>query len=82
MRELTINRWNWSEKAHKWVYVKEENGERVYIYSKEPPKEFIDLSKKLYKLNKKLMEEEDHDKNIEIFERMMKLSDRMQNMRK
>jgi hypothetical protein len=81
MRKHQLNRWNWSERAEKWVYVRLDDGERVYKYSEEPPKKFISLSKELQELNKKLMKEKNHGKNTEIFKKMMKVSERMQNMK-
>jgi hypothetical protein len=81
MRKHQVGRWNWSERAEKWVYVSLDNGERVYKYSENPPKKFISLSKKLQKLNKKLMNEDKHEKNVEIFKKMMKVSEKMQNMK-
>jgi hypothetical protein len=82
MRKHQLNRWNYSERAEKWVYVSLDDGERVYKYSEEPPEKFVSLSKELQKLNQKLMSEKDHEKNVQIFKRMMQISDRMQNMKK
>jgi len=82
MRKHQLNRWNYSERAEKWVYVSLDDGERVYKYSDEPPENFIQLSKELQRLNQKLMSEKDHQKNVEIFKKMMQISDRMQNMKK
>lgn len=83
MRNFTPNRWNWSEKARKWVYVvQNKNGKRSYAYQLEPPKEFIDLTMELKKINDKLMGTEDPDENERLFRELMKISDRMQAMRK
>ena len=76
MRKFTLNRWNWSQKAEKWVYVTTEEGKRKYIYQIEPPQEFIDLTMEMKKLNEKLMEIEDPDENKKLF------LERMQTMRR
>lgn len=82
MRKFTLNRWNWSQKAEKWVYVTTEEGKRKYIYQIEPPQEFIDLTMEMKKLNEKLMEIEDPDENKKLFLELMKISERMQTMRR
>ena len=81
-RTYTINRWNWSEKAKKWVYVEMKGRKRHYTYNLEPPKEFMDLTQELNKINKKLMVTEDPDQNKELFLELMEISKRMQNMGK
>ena len=82
MRTHDLDRWNWSEKAKKWVYVTLEDGERTYKYQLEPPEDFIKLTRKLRELNQKLSETEDPRKNREIYKELMKVSKRMQSMRK
>ncbi len=81
MRKYTLNRWNWSERAKKWVYVQNIKGKRVYKYRKEPPKEFEKLVVRLSELNKRLMATEESKKKDEIFKEMMVLSQKMQSMR-
>ena len=82
MRKFTIDRWNWSQKAEKWVYVTNENGKRKYLYQVEPPQEFIDLTMEMKKLNEKLMEIEDPEENIKMFKKLMAISSKMQEMRR
>ena len=82
MRKFTLNRWNWSERAAKWVFVKlDQSGKRTYYYQKEPPQEFIDLSMELTKINQKLMATKDVKEKQKIFEELMKITQRMQSMR-
>lgn len=81
MRTHGLNRWNWSEKARKWVYVELKNGERIYKYRDTPPKEFMELTKKLQVLNQKLLVEIDQNKNAEIYKELMIVSQKMQAMR-
>ena len=82
MRKFTLDRWNWSQKAEKWVYVTQRNGKRRYIYQVEPPQEFIDLTMEMKKLNEKLMQIEDPEENKKVFKELMKISERMQSMRR
>lgn len=82
MRKFTLDRWNWSQKAEKWVYVSRKNGKRKYIYQVDPPQEFIDLTMEMKKLNEKLMTIEDPEENKKLFKELMKISDRMQSMRR
>ena len=82
MRKFTIDRWNWSQKAEKWVYVTTEDGKRKYLYQVEPPQEFIDLTMEMKKLNEKLMEIEDPEENIKMFKKLMAISSKMQEMRR
>jgi len=80
-RELTPNRWNWSQKDGKWVFIKlNENGGRECYYQMEPPKEFEELTYKIKILNEKLIVCNDPDENDRIFNEMMKISKRMQQM--
>ena len=54
VRELTPNRWNWSQKDGKWVYIElTDTGEKNYYYDIDPPKEFWDLAFKIKSLNDK-----------------------------
>ena len=82
-RKLTPNRWNWSQEERKWVYIElDENGDNEYFYQIEPPQEFIDLTLKIKDLNERLLKTNDSDENERIFTEMMKISKKMQCMRK
>ena len=81
MRSYALNRWNWSERAKKWVFVQKTNGKRKYKYKLSPPSEFENYTFELRKLNQNLMREEDPDRQIEIFKQLMGLSQKMQSMR-
>ena len=80
-RTYAINRWNWSDKAGKWVYVVKNNGKRAYKYSLKPPPEFEKLSRQIRDLNQKLIVEKDPVKNIAIYKQLISISQRMQAMR-
>ena len=80
-RTYAINRWNWSDKAKKWVYVVKNNGKRSYKYSKRPPKEFEELSQQIRNLNLNLIAEKDPEKNISFYKQLITISQRMQAMR-
>ena len=82
-RELTLNRWNWSQKDDKWVYIEsKDSGELVYYYQVNPPKEFNELTSKIKTLNEKLVSCKDTKENYKIFREMMEVSKRMQFMSK
>ncbi len=82
-RELTPNRWNWNQKDEKWVFIElTEDGEKKYCYQLEPPQEFIDLTMKLKELNEKLIITKDPEDNAKLFNKMMKISKRLQCMGK
>lgn len=82
VRKHGVDRWNWSEKAQKWVYVElDDEGNRKYKYQLEPPEEFVDLTMKLKELNKKLMITKDPDENKKLYQELMKISQKMQEMR-
>lgn len=82
-RELTPNRWNWSQKDNKWVYIESQNnGELIYHYQINPPKEFTELLTKIKFLNDKLVSCKDPEENTKIFREMIKVSRRMQFMSK
>lgn len=82
-RLFTPNRWNWSQNAKKWVYVEiTEDGKRKYRYKVDPPKEFIELTIKMNKLNEKLLETTDPEENMSIFYELMTISQKMQEMGK
>lgn len=83
MRTYTLDRWNWSERAQKWVFVtKEKKGKRKYYYQLEPPKEFIELTMEIKKINDLLMATKDPDENKRLFLELIEISKKMQNMRK
>ncbi|MFW9880884.1 MAG: hypothetical protein ACFFG0_48100 [Candidatus Thorarchaeota archaeon] len=77
-RLFTPNRWNWSEKAHSWVYVEIKNGKRFYKYQLEPPQEFIELTNRMKLLNEKLLDTTDPEENAKIFNELIKISQKMQ----
>ncbi|MFX1496264.1 MAG: hypothetical protein ACFFBH_01940 [Promethearchaeota archaeon] len=81
VRQLTPNRWNWSQADGKWVYIElTHKGEKKYYYQLHPPREFIDLTYKIKLLNDKLIACKDPTENDRIFNKMMKISKRMQSM--
>jgi hypothetical protein len=83
MRKYTLDRWNFSEKAGKWVYVtKKKSGKRKYYYQIEPPEEFIELTMQIKDLNEKMQSVEDLDENEKLFRKLMDISKKMQNMRR
>jgi hypothetical protein len=83
MRKLSPNRWNWSEEDNKWVFIEPyKNGEYLYQYSIDPPKEFVELTYKIKILNEKMIVSTDPKESEKFFNKMMKISKRMQNMRK
>ena len=82
MRKYTLNRWNWSQKAEKWVYVESKSGKRNYKYRIEPPQEFFELTKEIKRLNDKLMATTNNKENARLFRELSKISRRMQEMGK
>ena len=81
VRELTQNRWNWSQKDHMWVFIEcSDTEELIYHYQANPPKEFTEYSLKIKILNDKLIACKDPVENSKIFSEMMKISKRMQFM--
>jgi len=83
MRDFPIDRWNWSDELGKWVYAEEDqDGNIKYTYQVKPPKEFLILTEKLEKMNKKLMIAKDAEEKMAIFEQLMEISKEMNNMRK
>ena len=83
VREFTQNRWNWSQKDQKWVFIESgDNGKLIYHYQVNPPKEFTKLTMKIKTLNDKLIACIDTKENSKIFSEMMKVSKRMQSMAK
>ncbi|MBA7674834.1 hypothetical protein ES703_83059 [subsurface metagenome] len=82
-RLFTPKRWNWSQKAEKWVYIEiTKRGKKRYRYQVEPPKEFIELTIKMKELNEKLLETTDPVENSKLFSELMKVSQKMQDMGK
>ena len=82
-RLFTPRRWNWSQKAEKWVYIEIDNeGKKKYRYQVDPPQEFIDLTLKMKTLNEKLLITPDPEENSKIFGELMKVSQKMQEMGK
>ena len=82
-RLFASERWNWSQRAEKWVYVELTNkGKKKYHYQVEPPKEFIELTIKMKELNEKLLKTTDPEENSKIFRKLMKVSQKMQEMGK
>ncbi|TFG03571.1 MAG: hypothetical protein EU542_01910 [Promethearchaeota archaeon] len=80
-RELSPNRWNWSQKDERWVFIKiNEDGEKEYFYQVETPEEFNELTLKIKELNEKLIMSKDSKENDRIFNEMIKISKRMQCM--
>lgn len=80
-RYFTPNRWNWSQKAEKWVFIElTEKGRKKYRYQIEPPQDFIDLSAEMKNLNEKLLETSDPKENAKIFKNLMGISRKMQEM--
>ncbi len=83
LRKYTLDRWNFSEKAGKWVYVtKRKNGSRTYYYQLKPPEEFITYTMQIKKLNDQMLATEDLDENEKLFRALMEISKCMQNMRR
>lgn len=83
VRELTVNRWNWSQEENKWVFIeRKDNGKLLYHYQINPPKQFTESILKIKILNDKLVACKDPKKNAKIFREMMKISKRMQFMSK
>lgn len=82
-RLFTTGRWNWSQKAEKWVYIEiNKRGKKKYNYQVEPPKEFIELTIKMKELNEKLLKTTDPEENSKIFSELMIVSQKMQDMGK
>ena len=80
-RELTPNRWNWSQQDRKWVFIKiNESGEKEYYYRIKTPKEFNESILKIKILNEKLVVCKDPEENDKIFDEMMRISKKMQYM--
>jgi len=81
-RKYSENRWNWSQRAKKWVYIESKRGKRYYKYQIEPPQEFFELTKEIKLLNDKLMATTNNEENERLFRELSKISRRMQEMGK
>ncbi len=80
-RYFTPNRWNWSQKAEKWVFIEiTEKGRKKYRYQMEPPQEFIDLTVEMKHLNEKLLKTTDPKEKAKIFKNLIEISKKMQEM--
>lgn len=82
MRSYRIQSWNWSDRAKKWVFVKLKNGKRIYKYQKEAPREYDDLTGQIRLLNLQLLMEPDLKNNVEIYRKMIKVSQQLQAMKR
>ncbi len=83
VRELTPNRWNWSQEHQQWVYIEiDKEGRKIDYFQTEPPKEFNELTYQIKILNDKLLVCSNSEENDRIFNKMIKISKRMQSMRK
>ena len=80
MRKYTLDRWNWSEKAGKWVYVTKKGGKRKYTYQLEPPPEFIELTNQLQVINQQIMSSPDQDIKEDLFKELQDIANKMQMM--
>ena len=82
LRKYTLDRWNFSETAGKWVYVtKRKNGRRKYYYQLEPPEEFIKYTMQIKEYNDQMLATEDLDENEKLFRKLMEISKHMQSMK-
>jgi len=80
--DFTPERWNWSEREKKWVYVEISGGKTKYHYQTEPPDEFITISYELKRINNLIMESKDLEEKMKLFQQLMKLSRKMDSMRR
>jgi len=82
MRIHAINRWNWSKRAEKWVYVEIKGGKRKYYYKDNPPQEFNDLVMKIKEINEKMVATTDEGENERLYRELMKISNKLQIMKR
>ena len=83
MQKYGLNRWNWSQKSGKWVFVsKGKKGRRNYIYQIQPPKQFIEITEEISKINRKLMICENSEEAHKLFAQIQKLGKQLQAMGK
>ena len=80
MRTYTLDRWNWSERAGKWVYVTKKGRRRIYTYQLEPPPKFIELTKQLQLINQQIMASPDQDIKEDLFRELQDIANKMQMM--
>jgi len=79
-----LDRWNWSQKAEKWVYISIINSKRIYRYRSKPPNQFLNLTNKIRELNQELVKKLELNKINEvtiIYNELMELSKEMQMMK-
>ena len=80
-RELSPNRWNWSQEDNQWVFIRiDGDGNKQFYFQKEPPEEFNKLILQIKVLNDKLLLCKSSKRNEKIFNKMIKISRRMQSM--
>lgn len=60
----------------------DKNGKKKYIYSSEPPEKFIYLTQEIKRVNEELMNAQTCSEQEFIFNELMELSKKMQNMGK
>lgn len=83
MRTYTLDRWNWSERAKKWVYVSlNGSGRRRYHYQVKPPEEFVQITIQMARVNEKLLHCEDPVEAELLFRKLQSLGNRLQAMGK
>lgn len=83
MQNYGLNRWNWSQKSGKWVFVsKGKNGRRKYIYQIQPPKQFIEITEEISRINRQLMICENSEEAHKLFAQIQKLGKQLQAMGK
>lgn len=81
MRKFTPNRWNWSQKAEKWVYVRiGEDGKRHYAYSKVPPPQYLKLVKEINRINDIILNSESQEERENLFLQITSLGKQLQSM--
>ena len=81
MQNYALNRWNWSQKSGKWVFVtKGKNGRRKYFYQVHPPNQFIEITEEISKINRKLMVCDDSEEARKLFSQIQELGKQLQAM--
>ena len=80
-RELSPNRWNWSQEDNQWIFIRiDGDGNKQVYFQTEPPDEFNKLILQIKVLNDKLLLCKSSKRNEKIFNKMIKISKRMQSM--
>lgn len=82
LRTYGLDRWNWSQKAGKWVFVEIKGKKKIYHYQIDPPREFTELSAKIKKVNEEMIVAQDDEKCEMLYTKLMKLSNQMQTMKR